>query len=306
MHHFKKIDSSISLSLLFACVLTVIAACVAPSGPLGAPNNVVYVAPVSTVRITLALATLAPGQTTQATVVAKSADGNVVGGLVDFSSQNPSVATVSSKGVVTALTAGVAIIQATVASRAASATVTVKSLVSPVAVVAVALDSTSLAIGHSAKASATAKDSAGNLITGQTVTWASLSPPVATVSSTGTVTAVAAGSATIQGTVSGKTGSASLKVIQVPASTVSVVAVQVDSTTLLVGDHAQATATPKDAAGSVIAGQTVTWTSLTPGIATVSPSGEVTAVSSGLAAIQATVSGQSAASVTTPVPIFPL
>ncbi|MDQ6769388.1 MAG: Ig-like domain-containing protein [Gemmatimonadota bacterium] len=103
-------------------------------------------------------------------------------------------------------------IQATVASRAASATVTVQSPVSPVAAVAVTLDSTSLAIGHSAKASATAKDSAGNLITGLTITWASVSPTVATVSSSGMVTAVTAGSAIIQGTVSGKAGSASLTV----------------------------------------------------------------------------------------------
>jgi hypothetical protein len=216
MRHFNKLDWPISLSLLFASVLTVIAACIQPSGPLGAPN-VIEVGAVSSVRISLAQSALAPGQTTQATVRATSADGRVVGGRVDFSSQNPSVATVSSQGVVTALVAGAAMIHATVASRADSAAVTVKSLVSPVAVVAVALDSTSLGIGHSAKASATAKDSAGNLITGQTVTWASVSPTVATVSSTGAVTAVAAGSATIQGTVSGKVGSASLTVIQVPA-----------------------------------------------------------------------------------------
>lgn len=290
MRHFKKIDWSISLFLLFACVLTVIAACVESSGPLGAPN-VIEVPTVSSVRITLAQSTLAPGQTTQATVVATSADGKVVSGLVDFSSQNPSVATVSSKGVVTALTAGVVLIQATVASRAASATVTVKSPVSPVAVVAVALDSTSLAIGHSAKASATAKDSAGNVITGQTVTWASLSPTVATVSSTGTVMAVAAGSATIQGTISGTSGSASLTVVQVSASPVATVAVAIDSTTLLVGHVAQALATARDASGSTIAAPTVTWTSLAPGVATISSSGAVTAVAEGSAVIRATVSG---------------
>lgn len=290
MRHFNKIDWSLSLSLLFACVLTVIAACVAPSGPLGAPN-VIQVGTVSSVRITLAQSTLAPGQTTQATAVATSADGKVVGGSVDFSSQNPSIATVSSNGVVTALTAGVSMIQATVASRAGSAKVTVKSLVSPVAVVVVAIDSTSLAIGHSAKASATAKDSAGNLITGQTVTWASLSPAVATVSSTGTVMAVAPGSATIQGTISGTTGSASLTVVQVSASPVATVAVAIDSTTLLVGHVSHAVASARDASGNTIVGPTVTWTSLAPSVATVSSSGAVTAVAEGSAVIRATVSG---------------
>lgn len=223
MRHFKKIDWSISLFLFFACVLTVIAACVAPSGPLGAPN-VIQLGAISSVRLTLAQSTLAPGQTTQATAVATSADGTVVGGRVDFSSQNPSIATVSSNGLVTALTAGVSMIEAAAGSRAASATLTVQSLVSPVDVVAVVLDSTSLAIGHSAKASATVMDSAGNLIVGQTVTWASLSPTVATVSSDGSVTAVTAGSATIQGSVSGKVGTASVTVRQVSASIDSILA----------------------------------------------------------------------------------
>jgi hypothetical protein len=224
--NFKKIDCSISLSVLLACVLTVIAACVESSGPLGGPN-VVQAKTVSLVKVSLAQPTLALGQSTQATVVATSADGQVVNGVVDFSSQNPSVATVSSKGVVSALAAGVAMIQATVGSHAASATLTVKLLAAPtavVAVVAVALDSTSLAIGHSAKASAIVMDSVGNLMVGQTVTWASLSPTVATVSSDGTLTAVTPGSATIQGTVSGKTGTASLTVAPNSTSIDSVLA----------------------------------------------------------------------------------
>jgi len=220
MLHFKKTHWSTLLVVLFASVLSLIAACVQPSGPLGSPNVIQRVAGVSSVRISLAQPTLATGQTTQATVVATSADGSVVGGHADFSSQNPSIATVSSSGVVTALTAGVSMIQATVSSRAASATLTVRSPISPVAMVAVTLDSTSLTIGDSAKASASAKDSAGNLISGLTITWGSASPTVATVSSTGMVTAVTPGSATIEGTVSGKTGSVSLSVGTGSGSTV--------------------------------------------------------------------------------------
>jgi Bacterial Ig-like domain (group 2) len=221
MRDFNKLDRSVSLSLLFACVLTVIAACVAPSGPLGAPN-VIQTGTVSSVRLTLAQSTLAPGQTTQATAVAASADGTVVGGRVDFSSQNPSIATVSSNGVVTALTAGAAMIQAAVGSRVASANVTVESPVSPVAVVAVALDSTTLGIGHAAKATAVAKDAGGNVIPGQAVIWASLSPTIATVSSTGAVMAIAPGSATIKGTISGTSGSASVTVVQFSDSVILV------------------------------------------------------------------------------------
>jgi hypothetical protein len=113
MSRFKKIDPRISLSVLFACVLTVIAACVNSSAPIGAPN-VIDPPTVSSVRITLAQSTLSPGQTTQATAVATSADGKIIGGRVDFSSESPSIALVSSQGVVTAVAPGPAIIQASI------------------------------------------------------------------------------------------------------------------------------------------------------------------------------------------------
>jgi hypothetical protein len=217
--NFKNIDCSISLSVLLACVLTIIAACADASGPLGAPN-VIQSGGVSSVKVSLGAPTLALGQSTQATVVATTADGQVVSSQVDFSSQNPSVAAVSSKGVVSALAAGVAVIQAAVGSHAASATLTVKPMAPPtagVAVVAVTLDSTSLTVGHSAKANATVMDSVGNMIPNQAVTWASLSPAVATVSPNGIVTAVSAGSAMIQAAASTKLGSAVLTVVAVPA-----------------------------------------------------------------------------------------
>jgi hypothetical protein len=215
----KKIDWSISLSVLFAVVLTFVAACVDSSGPIGAVDVIPMGTTVSSVKLTLAQPTIALGQTTQASVVATLSDGSLVNGPVDYSSQNPSVATVSSKGVVTALTAGVAMINAAVASHAASATITVKPLAPPAAVVAavaVALDSTSLTIGHSTKASATVQDASGNLMLGQVVTWASLSPTIATVSSTGMVTAVDSGPAIIRASVSGISGLDTLVVLAPP------------------------------------------------------------------------------------------
>jgi hypothetical protein len=51
------------------------------------------------------------------------------------------------------------------------------------------------------------KDSLGNTLTGRTVMWRSTAPAVATVSTSGMVTAVAPGSATIQATSEGVTGS---------------------------------------------------------------------------------------------------
>src|SRR5207253_1337848 len=107
---------------------------------------------------------------------------------IDFSSRDSSIATVSPNGVVTALTPGTVLIQAAISGYAATAPVIVKALFGTVAVVSVALDSTTLAVGHAAKATATAKDAAGQIVTGRAVTWATQSPSIATVSSDGTVT----------------------------------------------------------------------------------------------------------------------
>lgn len=291
MRHFKPIDWSVSLSLLLACVLSVIAACVDSSGPLGAPNVITETQAVSTVKITLAQPTLAPGQTTQATVVSTSADGKIVNGRVDYSSQNPSVATVSPSGRVTAVAVGLAAIQATVSGRGATASLTVQSQTSaaaPIAAVAVAFDSTKIVVGHTAQASAVVKDTAGNTITGQTVTWSSLTPTVATVSSSGAVTAIAAGTASIKATVSSVSGDGSLTVEPLRVATVTVT---IDSASLSVGNTGQAFATAKDSVGNIINGQTVMWTSLSPTIASVSSSGKITALAVGVAVIQATVAG---------------
>ena len=86
----------------------------------------------------------------------------------------------------------------------------------PVAAVTVALDASMLTVGHTAQASATVKDSAGNAINGQTVSWASQDTGVAKVSADGAVTAVAAGSTVIQGKIAGKTGVAPLTVVGPP------------------------------------------------------------------------------------------
>ena len=76
-----------------------------------------------------------------------------------------------------------------------------------------------------------------------------------------------------------------------PSEHAATVTVAVDSATLLVGHVAQASATVKDTAGNPIIGRAITWSSRTPDVATVSPSGAVLAVSSGRALIEARVSG---------------
>jgi uncharacterized protein YjdB len=184
-------------------------------GQTGDGTETVGTAPVATVTVNFANTTLSPGQTTQATAVARDASGNVLTGRsVSWSSLNPSIATVSTSGVVTAVAAGSASIQAIVETKIGLASVAVASTTPTVlvATVTVTLASTTLTPGQTTQAGATARDASGNVLTGRIVTWSPVNPSIATVSSTGLVTALQGGPATIRATVETKVGDGVLTV----------------------------------------------------------------------------------------------
>ncbi len=120
----------------------------------------------------------------------------------------------------------------------------------------------------------------------QKVTWSTSAATVATVSATGLVTGVSAGSATITVTTDDGAKTASCAVT-VTATPVSVTGLTVAPTTASVGvgstQQLTATIAPANATN-----QNVTWSSDTPTVATVSSSGLVTAVAAGTANIKAT------------------
>lgn len=83
-----------------------------------------------------------------------------------------------------------------------------------VTTVSVSATPTQITVGGTAQASAIVKDQNGNPLTGKSVNWVSLNPAVATVNpTTGLITGVSAGTATIQGTADGVSGSATVIVI---------------------------------------------------------------------------------------------
>src|SRR5690349_18662204 len=92
--------------------------------------------------------------------------------------------------------------------KADTATVTVTAV--PVASVVVTPATATVPVGGTVQLSATTKDSAGNVLTGRTVTWASSNTAVAATSGSGLVTAAAAGVATITATSEGKNGIATV------------------------------------------------------------------------------------------------
>jgi hypothetical protein len=85
-----------------------------------------------------------------------------------------------------------------------------------VASIAVQIDSASVALDGIAQAVATARDARGGVLSGQTFTWQSMSPDIVQVSETGELTPISKGSAIIQATAAGKSGSSSI-LVRTPA-----------------------------------------------------------------------------------------
>ncbi|HKW09379.1 MAG TPA: Ig-like domain-containing protein, partial [Gemmatimonadaceae bacterium] len=245
-------------------------------------------APVASVSVSLQSSSVAVGGTSQATATLRDSSGNALTGrTVTWSSSNTLVGTVSASGVVTGVAAGTATITATSEGRSGSASITVTLV--PVASVAVTLTPSSVAAGQAAQAAAVLKDAQGNPLTGRTVAWSSSNAAVATVSSSGAVQAVAAGTATITATITGVTGSATLTVTQVPVASATVT---LNSPSLTAGQSTQASAVTKDASGNVLTGRAITWSSSNTAVATVSSSGVVQAIAAGTASISATSEGK--------------
>jgi len=169
--------------------------------------------------------------------------------------------------------------------------VTISAAAPSCATIVVTIDSSTLLVGHLAQAVAAPKDGQGNPVTGLAIMWTSLSPTIASVSSLGRITALAAGVVAIQASSGACSGTKSLTVTAPPPGSVSVVSVTTDSSSQAVGHQSQATAIEKDASGTVVTGLSVTWTSLTPSTLSVSSTGAVQAVAPGTGQIQAQVSG---------------
>jgi len=252
--------------------------------------------PVASLQVSPASANMFVGQTLSLTATPKDAAGNTLTGRpVTWASSSPSVATVSNTGQVAGVTQGSATITATSESKTATATINVAIV--PVASVQVSPATARLTPGQTAQLTATPKDSAGSALTGRAVTWTSSAPTVASVSASGLVTGGAVGTATITAMSEGRTGSATVTVALIPVATV---VVSPAPATLSVGGTVQLTVTLKDASGTTLTGRTVAWTSSTPTVATVSPSGLVTDVASGgTTTITATSEGKSGTSVVT-------
>ena len=200
----------------------------------------------------------------------------VTGRTVAFASSNPAAVTVgAADGAVRSIAPGTAIISATVDGIAGTLTI----LASDASLYALALTGPTdpLAVGTTAQLSATGKDSSNAAVAIRSITYASSTPSVATVSQTGLVTAVAPGTATIsvEGiTVAAVQASISITVIPVAVASVSIVP---PADTILHQRFPKGlVALVKDAAGNTL-DRPVTFTTSDVDVASLDPFGLATA-----------------------------
>lgn len=177
-------------------------------------------------------------------------------------------------------------------SNVAAGTTTAPAVAS-VASVTVTPSSATGTVGQSAQFTASVQDSAGNPLTGRTITWASSNTAVVTVTAAGYATAVGPGSAGLTATSEGKTGSASVTVTGTTTASVASVTVSPASASVSVGGSFQFTATLRDSSGNVLTGRAVSWSVSDPLLANLGVGGLVTGLIAGTVTISASSEGQS-------------
>jgi serine/threonine-protein kinase len=215
--------------------------------------------------------------------------GAAVDAPITWTSRNPSIATITDSGALTAVRHGAAVVVAAAGGVARAVTITI----TPPPVVDIAIDGMppALVVGASATLRAvvrSARSQSTDLV--RTLEWRSSDPSVAMVSGDGTVTARSPGQAVITATCDAIQGSSTLTVVSVRAATVVLAA---PAAPLRLGDRLVLKATVYDDAGKVV-NRPVAWRSTDARVAPVDQSGQVVAQAEGWAIVTATSDGISA------------
>ena len=270
---------------------------------------------VRSVEVSPGSATLNVGEFVQLSATVRLSDDRT-GAVGSWSSLNAAVATVNGTGMVHAEGPGSAYVVARSGELSDTALVTVAADPPPpppatVGSVAIDPEGASLQPGQTAQFTAVVRDVSGAVMNGRSAQWRVGNPGVASISTSGLATAIAAGTSYVIASADARADTVLLTVTSAPPppppppAAVATVTVAPSSATLAIGATRQLTATLRDANGNVLTGRTVTWTTSGSGTASVSTTGLVTAVAAGDATITATSEGRtgtSAITVTAPPP----
>ena len=250
---------------------------------------------VTQIQLSQTWASINEGKELQLTATVLPADAT--NQSLTWSSSVEGVATVDQTGKVTAIKEGTTVITATAKDDSGiSASCTVQVTVPTVKVTGITLNKTTASVVKGKTVALTATVTP-DTATDKTVKWTTSNKNVATVSTDGVVTAKAAGTATITATAADGSGVKATCKITVTNPVVKVTKVTLNKTTASVVKGKTltltATVTPTTATN-----KKVTWKSSNTKIATVDPTGKVTAVAAGTATITCTAADGSGKSAT--------
>ena len=162
------------------------------------------------------------------------------------------------------------------------------SSTSKVASITLSPTSGSVSVNGSQTFAATALDFNGQTVTGQTFTWASSNTAIATITSAGVATGVAAGSSQITASDAGVTSTAATLTVSPAIASVTLSPL---SATIKVGQTQQFTASATDASGNTVTQAQFTWHNTFGGVASIDANGLATALAPGTVMITASASG---------------
>ena len=245
------------------------------------------------ISISPSSASLPLGTGKQLSATGTNSDGstNDLTAVVSWSSAATSIATINSSGLVSSVAQGGATIKATMGgvSGAASITVGPPSLTG----LSIAPSSSSLPLGTGKQLTATGTytDGSSNDIT-TLVTWSSTAASIATVSSSGLVSSLAQGAATISATMGTISAAASIAVLPPQLSGLSITPAQASIYIGAASQKFSAIGTYTDNSTADLS-NSVTWSVGNPRVSQVDTQGNATSIRSGYSTISAVTSALS-------------
>lgn len=234
---------------------------------------------VATITVTPATITLRKNNIQQFTAVAKNSLGTVIPNIAfTWASSNSSIASVDNNGKVTALTVGNVTLSASADGQNGSSAITVTEV--PIGSCSLTPATQKLLVNQQGAITLALKDTAGNALStaGRQFSWTSDNQIVASVTSSGVVTGVKAGTAKITATSNENSSVSCPANVEIADPKIKFATISPIGALLRLGVPRQYTVTLLDSNNVQIpsTGRTITWKSVTPSIGTVSASGIVT------------------------------
>ncbi len=204
-----------------------------------------------------------------------------------WTSSDPAVARVGPDGRVVAVGTG----RAAITARSGDAMCTLSLVVTRAGLrtIALAPRPSSLEVGDRLALTLATGESEALLPHPRLAAWRSSDPSVASVDAVGRVSALREGAVEIFATAGGATGSVALRVTR---AVITAVNVSGTPSRLVIGEHFRLSASAENAKGHPLHGLPVTWEVSDPGIAAISPDGDLVGLRSGQVLVAARVSGR--------------